>query len=96
MSTLLDCRNIIAVSAVALLAGCGMSGDGPAGLARTEGMATLTVQLTDAPFPIGEVDRADIFVVRVDGMMAESDEQAAQSGAMPAPSHPTPILRRAG
>ncbi len=40
---------------------------------------TLVVQLTDAPFPTDSVKSVDIFVVRVDGRVADVDEAAADA-----------------
>jgi hypothetical protein len=42
-------------------------------------MGKLTVQLTDAPFPFDSVARADVFVVRIDGKLAATDEADAAS-----------------
>ena len=50
----------LAVASVALSA-CGDSGSG-----------TMTVRLTDAPFPFAEVSRVDIHVVRVDARTTEA------------------------
>lgn len=52
------------------IAGCNDSGSGSES-------GQVTVQLTDAPFPFSEVSRVDIFVVRVDGKIAETDEVEA-------------------
>ena len=41
---------------------------------------TLSLRLTDAPFPYDSVARADMFVVRIDGKMADADSEDA-SGA---------------
>src|SRR3990170_102073 len=41
------------------------------------GSGQLRVQLTDAPFPFSEVKSVDIFIVRVDGKMAETDSAEA-------------------
>ncbi len=42
---------------------------------------TLTVRLTDAPFPFSEVARVDVFVRRVDARSSEpSESEAASSG----------------
>jgi hypothetical protein len=44
---------------------------------------TLTVQMTDAPFPFSEVASVDVFVVRVDGRMdAATDAQASAADDM--------------
>lgn len=42
---------------------------------------TLAVQLTDAPFSVDSVSRVDIFVVRVDGRIADVDSATAAKGA---------------
>ena len=42
---------------------------------------TLVVQLTDAPFSLDSVSRVDIFVVRVDGRLADVDSATAAKGA---------------
>ena len=45
------------------------------------GTGTLTVQLTDAPFPFSEVSSVNVFIVRVDAKAAEpSESEAADSG----------------
>src|SRR3990170_5431273 len=44
------------------------------------GSGQLRVQLTDAPFPFSEVKSVDIFIVRVDGKMAETDSAEAADG----------------
>ena len=41
------------------------------------GTGTLTVRLTDAPFPFSEVDRVEVFVVRVDAKQAETTQGEA-------------------
>lgn len=60
---LLTAITIAALSAVA----CSDSGS----VATETGQ--LNVQLTDAPFPFAEVKSVDIFVVRIDGKVAETD-----------------------
>lgn len=67
---------LLTAAAAILLSGCGDSIGSATG--------TLTVQLTDAPFPFDAVDRADIFVVRIDGKIAESSEAQAQNDPAPA------------
>ena len=42
------------------------------------GTGTLTVRLTDAPFPFSEVDRVDVFIVRIDAQQAEPTESDAE------------------
>jgi hypothetical protein len=53
------------------VAACGDSGGLPS---LSSGNAQLSVQLTDTPFPFAEVKRVDIFVVRVDGKIADADD----------------------
>jgi len=43
------------------------------------GTGTLTVRLTDAPFPFSEVDRVDVFIVRIDAQQAEPTESEAEA-----------------
>src|SRR5512133_1300963 len=45
------------------------------------GRGTIAVQLTDAAFPTDSVLRVDIYVVRVDARMADTDSAAAARGA---------------
>ncbi|MHB0961667.1 MAG: DUF4382 domain-containing protein [Gemmatimonadaceae bacterium] len=45
------------------------------------GRGTIAVQLTDAPFPTDSVLRVDVYVVRVDARMADTDSAAAARGA---------------
>ena len=45
------------------------------------GRGTLAVQLTDAAFPTDSVLRVDVYVVRVDARMADTDSAAAARGA---------------
>ena len=61
-----------ALSVAVLAAACG--GADSAGL---NGNGTLVVQLTDAPFPTDSVKSVDIFVVRVDGRVADVDTASA-------------------
>jgi hypothetical protein len=42
-----------------------------------KGTGSLVVQLTDAPFPSDSVKSVDIFVVRVDGRVADVDDASA-------------------
>ena len=64
-------RRLTALSVAALaFAGCAES-SGPS-------MGTLSVRLTDAPFPFSEVARVDVFVVRVDARNSESTEAEAE------------------
>lgn len=63
---------VVALSVGVLAAACG--GADSAGLSGT---GTLVVQLTDAPFPTDSVKSVDIFVVRVDGRVADVDTASA-------------------
>jgi hypothetical protein len=47
----------------------------------SQGSGALKVQLTDAPFSSDSVSRVDLFVVRVDAKVAESDSAEAARGA---------------
>lgn len=42
---------------------------------------TLTVRLTDAPFPFSEVSRVDVYVVRVDAKQAATTDDEAADGS---------------
>ena len=53
-------KTLVALAALAGLAACDNSGSG-----------TMTVRLTDAPFPFAEVSRVDVHVVRVDARTTE-------------------------
>ncbi|MEO8192411.1 MAG: DUF4382 domain-containing protein [Gemmatimonadales bacterium] len=57
------------------IAGAGVmacdSGGGPTLLSSETG--TVNVLLTDAPFPFAEVQRVDVFVVRIDGALVDVD-----------------------
>ena len=45
------------------------------------GSGQLNIRLTDAPFPFSEVKSVDVFVVRIDGKVAETDSaEAADEG----------------
>lgn len=44
------------------------------------GTGTLIVKLTDAPFPFEEVDKVEVFVVRVDAKAAATTEAEADEG----------------
>ena len=45
----------------------------------TNGSGTLTVHLTDAPFPFSEVERVDVHVVRIDARRTEPSESDAEN-----------------
>jgi hypothetical protein len=69
-------RNPLALCVV-LVGGMVVSACGAAGSSGLKGAGTLVVQLTDAPFPTDSVKSVDIFVVRVDGRVADVDDAAA-------------------
>ena len=58
-----------------VLASCDGSGGLPLLNGRTE---QLTLQLTDKPFPFSEVKRVEIFVVRIDAKLAETNDTEAE------------------
>src|SRR4051794_35058030 len=62
-------RLLTAVAAATALTACSDS--------TSSGTGKLAVQMTDAPFPYGQVARADIFVVRIDAKAAETSETEA-------------------
>jgi len=64
-----------AVGTLALLAACGSSDS------TAPAYGTLKVQLTDAPFSVDSISKVDIFVVRVDGRIADVDSATAAKGA---------------
>lgn len=67
-----------AAIAGALLFVAGCSGGNSVGL--TDGSSgQVSVLLTDAPFPFSEVKRVDVFVVRIDGKVAEIDDTEADN-----------------
>jgi len=68
-------QKILFLAAALGLVACGTSTDLPAG------SGVLRVQLTDAPFPADTVESVDIWVVRVDARLAESDSAQAAAGA---------------
>lgn len=65
----------IVMSAGSMLVACGSDGN----VAPTAS-GTVAILLTDAPFPFDSVARADIFVVRIDGRMADADSAQAEAG----------------
>jgi hypothetical protein len=72
----------LGILAVATAAGLSLTAcdesPGTLGLLKTE-TGQLTVQLTDKPFPFSDVKRVDIFVVRIDAKMAETDAAEAEN-----------------
>lgn len=65
----------IATCATALLLACG--GDSSTSPSAS---GTVSVALTDAPFAFDAVARADLFVVRIDAKLAETDSADADAG----------------
>jgi len=63
--------------AVSAIVGCIAIGACGGADTAPRGMGTLVVQMTDAPFPTDSVKSVDIFVVRVDGRVADVDEASA-------------------
>ena len=47
--------------------------------APSEGMGSVRVQLTDAPFPFDSVAKVEVHVVRVDARIADADSAAADA-----------------
>lgn len=74
MKMRLGMLSIVAVAGLSLAA-CGDSA-GTLGL-LSGGTGQLNIQLTDKPFPFSEVKSVDIFVVRIDGKIAETDDAEA-------------------
>lgn len=62
----------LAAAGVAMLA-CSDSGPD----LTSSGTGTLNIALTDAPFPFSEVKSVDVYVVRIDGKLADVDSAAA-------------------
>ena len=60
-------KALAALAALATIAACENTGSG-----------TMTVRLTDAPFPFAEVSRVDVHVVRVDARTAEPTTTEAE------------------
>src|SRR5918911_219523 len=72
----------VRVSLVTLTALAGTLALSACGDSSAPSSGTLTLRLTDAPFPYDSVARADVFVVRIDAKMADADSADA-SGAEP-------------
>lgn len=66
---------------IAALAAAGVLVAACANSTTEAGRGTLAVQLTDAAFPTDSVLRVDVYVVRVDARMADTDSAAAARGA---------------
>ena len=66
---------IIAALAVAgtLVAACSESNNS----LTDSGTGQVNVMLTDAPFPFSQVKSVDVYVVRIDGKLAETDSAQA-------------------
>lgn len=69
------------LAGIAALATAGVFAAACANSTTEAGRGTLAVQLTDAPFPTDSVLRVDVFVVRVDARMADTDSASAARGA---------------
>ncbi|MDB4875242.1 MAG: hypothetical protein JWM41_1688 [Gemmatimonadetes bacterium] len=67
-------RSIGLLAAAVGAAACGSDNTSP-------GSGSVTLQLTDAAFSVDSVKSADMFVVRVDGRVADADSAAAAKGA---------------
>lgn len=65
----------IVVGATSVLVACGSDSN-----VAPAASGTVAISLTDAPFPFDSVARADIFVVRIDGRIADADSAEAESG----------------
>ncbi|MGQ0537806.1 MAG: DUF4382 domain-containing protein [Gemmatimonadaceae bacterium] len=70
MSTL---RAFVRAACVGAVIACGASEPSAADL------GTLVVRLTDAPFPFDSVESVNVFIVRVDARLQESDSAAADA-----------------
>lgn len=76
-------RHILLLAAAASVLACG----GAASTSASRDVGLLRVQLTDAPFPYDSVRSVDLFVVRVDARLAESDSGSAATGAADDSAH---------
>jgi len=67
---------LAALTAAAISSGCGTydSMNAP-----TQGMGSVRVQLTDAPFPFDSVAKVEVHIVRVDARIADADSAAADA-----------------
>ncbi len=74
MNTLVRVRIMTVLALAASVTYAAACGDSP----TAAGRGTLAVRLTDAPFPTDSVSSVDIFVVRVDGRVADADSAAAE------------------
>lgn len=75
-TTVRTTTSLSALAAVIALAACGSSSDGTSPL--TSG--SVSVALTDAPFQFDSVARADLYIVRIDGKIADTDSADADAG----------------
>src|SRR5262245_8859017 len=64
-------------SLLCLLATCALAAQACTS-STTDGTGVLTVRLTDAPFPVPEVERLDVHVVRIDARQAQPTEAEAE------------------
>ncbi|MGI9091576.1 MAG: DUF4382 domain-containing protein [Gemmatimonadaceae bacterium] len=65
----------VIVSAATTILACGSDNTAPAGAS-----GSLSLAITDSPFPFDSVARADIFVVRIDGKLTDADSAEAEKG----------------
>ena len=66
---------LAALVAVSMTAACG----GYDSMNAPDGMGTVLVQLTDAPFPFDSVAKVEVHLVRVDARIADADDAAADA-----------------
>jgi hypothetical protein len=66
----------LAACAMITLAACSSADNGTSPSAT----GSVSVALTDAPFPFDSVERADLFIVRIDGRIAAADSADAEAG----------------
>jgi hypothetical protein len=75
-------RTRLGILAVVVVAGLSLTAcdesTGSLDLLKVE-TGQLTVQLTDKPFPFSDVKRVDIYVVRIDAKLAETDPAEAEN-----------------
>lgn len=65
----------VAVLTAAVLTACGTNDS----MNPAEGLGSVRVQLTDAPFPFDSVAKVEVHVVRVDARIADADSAAADA-----------------
>lgn len=65
------------LSSAAVTLACSSDNSGPAAPAVS---GSIGLSITDSPFPFDSVARADVYVVRIDAKLAESDSGGAEAG----------------